>query len=147
MEGRGYLYPRQQLCYLQIAPPQLIYSSQAAGLTVIIQGESVQIGPSHVFTFLTHARLHEGVSVLRPLSKFQGSSPPGVAVLRTRQSARLLSPSSRFTFICTGGPLRCCGIPAQPKVFVQAHTGVAGLLRPSGLRKRKALRHEPQLCR
>ena len=56
MEGRGYLYPRQQLCYLQIAPPQLIYSSQAAGLTVIIQGESVQIEHSHVFTFLTHAR-------------------------------------------------------------------------------------------
>ena len=66
VEGRGYLYPQLQLCFLQIAPPQLIYSSQAAGRTVITRGESVQLGPSHMFTFYTHAHTpNEGSWVLR----------------------------------------------------------------------------------
>ena len=39
VEGMGYLYPQPQLCYLQIAPPQLIYSSLTARFIVKLQGE------------------------------------------------------------------------------------------------------------
>ena len=55
VEGRGYLYPQFQLCFLLIAPPQLIYSSSTTGF-IVIQGERCT-NPTFSRVHVFHARM------------------------------------------------------------------------------------------